>query len=178
MNIIGIDASTKSTGVSVFINNKLKTYKLIKCSDENPYNRIEYMYKNIKDIVYKYDINYIFIENVPLSKTINKQVAEHLLVLQGTVFSIAIEKDCGIIPMPPSNWRKLANVKANGRKREDQKKAAIEIVSSQYSIPLKWESNRIDIKTGDSDIAESILIGVAGIRYLNDLNITGKKMKN
>jgi len=178
MNIIGVDASTKSTGVSVFIENKFEKYELIRSSDENPYKRIEYMYKNIKDIVCKYDINYIFIENVPLSKTINKQVAEHLLVLQGTILSIAIEKNCGIIPMPPSNWRKLANVKAEGRKREDQKKAAIQIVREKYNIQLKWESNSLDIKTGDSDIAESILIGVAGIKYLDNLDITGKKMKN
>lgn len=176
LKIIGIDASTKSTGVSFFRNGKLIDRSIIRSSDANVYNRIEAMYVGIKSYVNKYKPDYIFIENVPLANSVNKSVAEHLLVLQGTIYSLAIENNFSFMPMQPSNWRRLAGVKAETRKRESQKKAAIELVESKYGFNCyKWETARIDEKTGDSDVCEAILIGEAGIAYLNEIIEKGNK---
>lgn len=164
--IIGIDASTKSTGVSIFKNNIFSSYRLIRCNDKNVYDRIEYMKKEITKIFYENNPNFVFIENVPLSSSVNKLVAEHLLVLQGVIFSISIDFGCKFITMQPQQWRKLACVKPESRKRESQKKAAIELVNKKYSFEFEWIDNKHDSISGNSDICESILIGEAGIKFI------------
>lgn len=166
MKIMGIDASTKSTGISLFIDGKLVKYQLIKSSQKDVYDRIEEIQYSIEKFVKENKPDWIFIEDVPLASTVNRLVAEHLLILQGTIFSIAIRYGCKFKSMQPSNWRKLSGVKPNGRKREDQKKAAILLVNELYGFDFKWIDKKYDEKNGDSDICESILIGKAGIEYL------------
>lgn len=166
--IVGIDASTKSTGVSIFKNNNLYSYKLIRCSDKNVYKRIKYMREEIKKIFSENNPDFVFIENVPLASSVNKLVAEHLLVLQGVIYSISIDFNCEFTTMQPQQWRRLAGVKSESRKRESQKKAAIELVNKKYLYNFEWVDNKHDSITGDSDICESILIGEAGIKFIEE----------
>lgn len=166
MKIVGIDASTKSTGIALFKDDSLKRFELIRSNKDNVYDRIEEIQSGIEKFIKETKPDYIFIENVPLSSAVNRLVAEHLLVLQGTIFSIAIRYNCGFYPLQPTNWRRLAGVKPEGRKREDQKKAAIRLVDEIYHLDYKWVDKKYDEKNGDSDVCEAILIACAGIKYL------------
>jgi tRNA A37 threonylcarbamoyladenosine modification protein TsaB len=53
MNIIAIDASTKSSGVAVYKHNKLEEYTCITSSSSNLFTRIQVMVDGIKDILIK-----------------------------------------------------------------------------------------------------------------------------
>lgn len=168
MKVVGIDASTKSTGVSLFVDGELNKYQLIKSTHKDVYDRIIEIQYTIEQFVKTNKPDWIFIENVPLANTVNRLVAEHLLVLQGTIFSIAIRYNCNFKPLQPTNWRRLAGVKPDGRKRENQKKAAINLVEELYHLGYKWVDKKYDEKNGDSDICEAILIGMAGIKFLEE----------
>lgn len=167
MFFISFDASTKSTGYAVYNDKKLIEYGLIRSSLKDSYDRIEEIYNGCKDIFEKYSAAYVFIEDVPLSSAVNKRVAEKLLLLQGTIYSLCIQYDCGFIQMEPQKWRSLAGVKPEKNRREFQKSAAIELVNSIYNTNYKWIDKDYDEKTGDSDVCEAILIGMAGIKMFN-----------
>jgi len=60
MNIIAIDASTKSSGIAIYKHNKLTSYDCLTSSSSDLFNRIKVMVDGIKDIINKDpDINYI-----------------------------------------------------------------------------------------------------------------------
>lgn len=162
MIYLSFDASTKSTGYSVFDDDNLVEYGLIRPNLKNPYDRIEYIYKRCMEIFEKYDIGCVFIEDVPLSSAVNKKVAEKLILLQGTIYSLCIQYDCTFMQLEPSHWRKLAGVCAEKNRRELQKKAAIDLVNRIYSFKYKWIDKKYDDENGDSDVCEAILIGIAG----------------
>lgn len=166
MFFVSFDASTKSTGYAVYKDSEMIECGLIRSSLKNSYERIEEIYNGCKKIFEKYPTTYVFIEDVPLASTVNKSVAEKLLLLQGTIYSLCIEYDCGFIQMEPQKWRKLAGVKAEKNRRDLQKKAAIELVNNIYNTNYKWIDKIYDEKTGDSDVCEAILIGKAGLTMI------------
>ena len=169
LNIVGIDASTKSTGISYFIGDRLTEYSLIRSQKKDGRERIIDIRCGVKEFLSTKHIDYIFIENVPLANSVNKLTAEHLLVLQGVIYGLAIDVGCKFVAMQPSNWRRLAKVKPEGRKRDNQKEAAIKLVNEMYGFEYEWVDGKTDEKTGHSDICESILIGVAGLTYIEEL---------
>lgn len=166
MYYLGLDASTKSTGYAIYENDKLIKHGTIRSNKQDVFDRIEDVYNGCRDIFKKYNIHYVFIEDVPLSYAVNKRVAEKLILLQGTIYSLCLQYDCGFIQLEPSSWRKKAGVVAEKNRREFQKKAAIELVEKQYHFGYKWIDKKYDEQTGDSDVCEAILIGKAGVSIM------------
>lgn len=161
MIIVGIDASTTSTGISVFVDDKLEDYKRIAQKDKDILFRIESIRNSVDDFLKKYKPNAVYIEDVPLSNAVNRRVAEKLLLLQGTILGVCFENKCRFIQLEPTKWRKLSGVTCKN-KREEQKKFAIELVCRRYGLQMEWIDKKYDEVTGFSDICESILIGYAG----------------
>lgn len=162
MTLFGIDASTTSTGLSVFVDNNLVQYYRICGNDKNVYNRIKNISDSLSEYFKLYSPQYVFIEDVPLSNAINRRVAEKLLLLQGCILCLSQRYDCKFVQIPPLKWRKIAGVVCKN-KREEQKRCAIELVSRKYDLDFIWTCKEDDDKNGYSDICESILIGSAGI---------------
>ena len=163
--ILSFDASTTSTGYALFDNGVLIEKGLIRSNKKDVQERILDIYNGCKKIFTRNIYEYIFIEDVPLSSVVNRRVAENLLLLQGTILSLCMEYGCKFIQMEPSNWRKSSGIKS-GRKRDEQKKAAIDHVNKLYGFDYKWIDGKYDSKTGDSDVCEAILIGLAGIKKI------------
>lgn len=163
MYYLGIDASTKSTGYSVYKDNRLIEYGLIRSNLDDCFDRIEEIYNGCKKIFEKYEVEFVFIEDVPMAGAVNKRTAEKLILLQGAIFSLCLQFDCGFVQLEPSHWRRLSGVKAEKNRREFQKKAAIELVVEKYGFDYKWIDGKTDDKSGDSDVCEAILIGEAGL---------------
>ena len=160
---LSFDASTTSTGYAIFDDGVLVEKGLIRSKKKDAIERIAEIYDGCRKIFSRNIYDYVFIEDVPLSSVVNRRVAENLLLLQGTILSLCIERGCQFVQMEPNNWRKLSGLKA-GRKREEQKKAAIELVNKLYGFDYKWIDGKHDTITGDSDVCEAILIGIAGIK--------------
>lgn len=163
--ILSFDASTTSTGYAIFDNGVLVEKGLIRSKKKEVQERILEIYNGCKKIFSRNIYEYVFIEDVPLSSVVNRRVAENLLLLQGTILSLCMEYGCKFIQMEPNNWRKLSGVKS-GRKRDEQKKAAIEYVNQLYGFNYEWINGKHDLNTGDSDVCEAILIGIAGINKI------------
>ena len=183
MIIFGIDASTKSTGYSVFDGKKLMEYGVIK-SNKEILIRILEISNQLESLFDKYNPEIVYIEDVPLSSAVNRRVAEYLLLLQGCILRICLLHNINFIQLEPSNWRRLVGLNSS-RKREEQKESAIKLVNETYSLEYKWIDKKYDEKTGNSDICEAILIGMAGIRkdviewnFQNLLNFTRIVMPN
>lgn len=160
---LSFDASTTSTGYAIFDDGVLVEKGLIRSKKKDSIERISEIYDGCRKIFSRNIYDYVFIEDVPLSSVVNRRVAENLLLLQGTILSLCIERGCQFVQMEPSNWRKLSGLKA-GRKREEQKKAAIELVNELYGFDYKWIDGKYDTITGDSDVCEAILVGIAGMK--------------
>lgn len=167
MVIVGLDLSTTSTGFSVYQDGELINHGRFRSDKKNAFDRIDEIYHMVGDLFKAYDIDVVFVEDVPLSSAMNKRICELLLLLQGTIYSHCINNDCAFYQMEPSEWRRLAGVKPEKSRREFQKKAAIELVNELHGLNFSWIDDKYDKTTGDSDEAEGILIGLAGTKLLN-----------
>ena len=167
MVVVGLDLSTTSTGFSVYQDGELINHGRFRSDKQNAFDRIDEIYHMVGDLFKAYDIDVVFVEDVPLSSAMNKRICELLLLLQGTIYSHCINNDCAFYQMEPSEWRRLAGVKPEKPRREFQKKAAIELVNELHGLNFSWIDDKYDKTTGDSDEAEGILIGLAGTKLLN-----------
>ena len=167
MVVVGLDLSTTSTGFSVYQDGELINHGRFRSDKKNAFDRIDEIYHMVGDLFKAYDIDVVFVEDVPLSTAMNKRICELLLLLQRTIYSHCINNDCAFYQMEPSEWRRLAGVKPEKPRREFQKKAAIELVNELHGLNFSWIDDKYDKTTGDSDEAEGILIGLAGTKLLN-----------
>lgn len=159
MNILSIDASTKSTGWSVFSDKALTDYGCITSASTDLIKRIHKMVDELQLIIKKYNVKKIILEEVrPESGDIGSQnIKTHraLMWLQGAL-AIMAHDECGdpeFIYMYPSEWRKNCGIKTgSGIKRETLKQKDIEFVKNKFNIVV------------NDDIADAIGIGYA---YLN-----------
>lgn len=162
MKILSLDASTKSTGWAVFEDTKLIDYGCITSASTDLIKRIYVMRDNIKEIIEKYEINKIILEEVRPEGgfgTGNIQTHRALMWLQAGI-AFMIHDDCKKIVIDyvyPSSWRAACGIK-NGRgvKRQSAKQLDIAFVKEQYGINV------------NDDIADAICIGHAEVGKLNN----------
>ena len=156
MNILSIDASTKSTGWSVYQDNQLLDYGCITASSTDLIKRIHKMTDELKIIIQKYKITKVILEEVrPESGDVGSQnIKTHraLMWLQGAL-AIMCHDECGdpeFIYLYPSEWRKVCGIKTgSGIKRDVVKLRDIEFVKNTFNISV------------NDDIADAIGIGYA-----------------
>ena len=147
MTVIGIDASTNYTGISVMVDSKLMDYDLLDCHRiKDTDTRI---YKMIHEITDYLDgissIDKILIEESIL-KT-NVATVKYLSYICGAVMLYASQRLIELKRVLPSQWRAKVGIKQNNNiKREKLKQEAVEMVNELFGI------------TVSDDIAESILI--------------------
>lgn len=156
MNILAIDASTKSTGLAIYKHNKLQKYDCITATSNNLFNRIQVMLKGIKEILIENpDIDYLVLEEVRQEGFINIKTYKALMYLQGCI-GMMINKEFKHIQIDflyPSSWRKTCGIKqGRGVQRTTQKQNDI-----------KWVKQNFNIDVND-DIADAIGLGYA---YIN-----------
>lgn len=151
--ILSIDASTKSTGIAIFQQNKLIKYKCINCNDSNTYKRIEKMTEQIKKIYNQYKpINIIMEDVLPEDVKHNQTVFKALIYLQASIV-LSLYKLGGIVNLcTASHWRAQVGIHTGrGIKREVLKNASKELVKNIYKVDV------------NDDISDAICIGIAYI---------------
>ena len=115
------------------------------------------MYFLIRDLLRQRSPDFVVLEGVQFQN--NYKTYSQLSQMQGIVFSILFELDIGFCIIEPNSWRKFVDVK--GRKRVEQKAAAIEKVKEVFGIDA------------EEDVAEAICIGLWGVN-----NVGKKEGKN
>ncbi len=153
--IIGFDNASHNMGVAIFDSGKLVFYKLLQFNQGTTVQRLNKIRDVLEtQIIPEWQPDIIQIEGI--QHQASYATYEVLTKLQGIFemaadrFGVTIEKDRS------STWRSHFNI--NRRKREDDKKAAIDLVKDMYDIEVT------------DDIAEAILIA----KYRFDMTNKGK----
>lgn len=164
---MGIDASTTSTGWSIFDESNLIAYGAIKPKGVNWRDRIINEGPELKKIIEKYRPEYIYMEDVPLKKG-NVKTLMILGAVQGFIYGIISLFKIPVIFLNPSGWRSsigLFDGTKEGRLREELKKKAIEKANKEFNLNLVWKST--SSKFNEDDQAEAILICYSQVRGKN-----------
>lgn len=159
MQILSIDASTKSTGWSIFNNKSLKSYGCITASSPDLIKRITTMINELYIILQENNIQKIILEEVRPEEikigSVNNKTYKALMYLQAAITFLIHEQypSIDIEYLYPSEWRATCGIKTGkGVVRKELKKQDILFVKKTYNIDV------------NDDIADAIGIGHA---YLN-----------
>ena len=156
MNIVSIDASTKSSGIAVYKHNKLQTYTCLTSTSADLFTRIKVMVDGIKQILIQNpDLEYLILEEVQQQGFTNIKTYKALMYLQGCINMMIHEQFKHIVVdfLYPSQWRKVCQIKqGRGVQRAKQKQNDIQWVKEKFQIEV------------NDDIADAIGIGYA---YIN-----------
>lgn len=146
MKIVGIDASTNKTGMSLFIDGEYSGHMLIdlhKIKDAN--ERVPKMMQEIKSVLDYYSPDIIVMEEC-LMKT-NIATVKLLSYLAGAIISWATDNNVDFRFQLPSEWRKRVKIIQGPKTPRDKlKQEAIDLVKEKFCIDVT------------DDEAEAILI--------------------
>lgn len=137
MNILSLDASSQATGWATRVNDQLE-YGVIKIPKSRPTKkRIFEMVEGILNLIKKYNIDTIVIEEVRSDGT-NLKTAKVLWWLQGYLV-IEVYKQYPNIEfefMVPTSWRSKIGIQKFAIKRDEQKKKDIQYVKDKYGVTV------------------------------------------
>lgn len=155
MKIIGIDASTKCTGMALFEDGKLKEHLTIDLSHVKDSDvRIPMMMVEIADVLKEWDGHVLFVEDS--WSAANIEVTKKLSNVLGAIMYVCARTGCGFNKFRPSEWRKIIELPLGKKKRAELKAEAIQYVHDNYKLDV-----------GD-DEAEAICIGEAASIVTDD----------
>ena len=163
MIVMGIDASTSSTGWSIFKGNKLIDYGVIKPKGGDWRDRIQKQWLPLCEIIDKYKPEKIYTEDIPLKD--GKITILKLGAVQGIILGVATCKNIPIGFLSPSDWRGaliMYDGTREGTKREVLKKKAIEMANKNFGLNLLWVAPKST--RNEDDAAEAILIAYSQVR--------------
>lgn len=162
MKYLALDQALRCTGFAIFDNEKLLAWGTYETNPTQPIDvRLWSIYKQIEQLSLEYNIEHIFFEDVQYQN--NQQTYRQLCYVQVMIMVYCYKNKIPYTILSPSHWRKILKDKYKivfGRKREEQKKAALNWVKENYN-PGKSNFN--------SDSADAICLGVAGmLEYKNN----------
>lgn len=152
MKTLSLDLSSKSSGWSVFDEKELHKYGCITSASTDLIKRIHIMTDNIQELIKKYNINKVVVEEVrPEMGTQNIKTHRALMWLQAAVaIMLHDEYKMELEYIYPSEWRKICGIKTgSGIRRETLKQRDIEFVKNKFNLDV------------NDDIADAIGIGYA-----------------
>ena len=169
--IIGIDASSSCTGLSVFDGEDLIFYTKIKPDKKLDFrNNACQVIDKIIPILEKYDVEKIYMEDIPQFVRMGsrgKALTGTLCALgcvQGIFYcELSYKRGYNIEYIDVDEWRmELGFLKGKERKREQQKAKAVEFANNRFGLDLYYVEGKKSVKN-DDDIAESICIAYSQI---------------
>ena len=152
--ILALDQAAVTTGWALFKNEELIDYGSFTVSKTLPIEqRLHEIQDNIASIIYEHgaedDLDLIAFEGIQDQG--NRETFRKLAMVQAAVLLLAYSLSIKTKVYSANSWRSILGGNF-GRKREEQKEKAIQIVKEKYGIDVK------------SDIADAICIGLAAKR--------------
>ena len=136
MKILALDLSTKSTGYAIG-KDKLETSGQIKSDNKNVIQRIIKMREQLKNLIKKYNIDKIVMEQV--RPDFNTHTSKVLMWLQATtvISAYQINKKIEYDFLNPSQWRAALKIKqGRGIRRQTLKAQDIQYVKDTYNLSV------------------------------------------
>ena len=162
--ILGLDASSASTGFSIFDNKGLAAYGIIKPEGNDWRESLVHQAPQLKEIIEKYHPTQIIMEDVPLNGKGGLKILVVLGAVQGMILGLASSYGIPIKFVTPNEWRSKVGLFTGNRddtKRDEMKKKSVEFVNQEFGLKLKWISK--SSKFNEDDISDSILIAYSQI---------------
>ncbi len=166
MNLLSIDASTKSTGIAYFVNGKLTKYDCFTASSTDLIKRIYKIVNSLKTFMLENKTDKIVLEEVipknnqDESHTSNLKTRKALMYLQAQI-NFMLHDNFSKVEIDyvyPSEWRAAIGIRTGrGIERATLKEADIQFVKDNYGI------------TVNDDIADAICIGHSIINQENNI---------
>lgn len=156
MKVLAIDASSKSTGIAIFQDEKLIHYQCIVATEGSSFKRIIKMKNRILEIYKQYKPTNIIMQDVlPQDVKHNQSVYKVLIYLQAMiVLSLYQTYSLQNVQLyTASHWRRICGIKTGrGIKRESLKKESMQLVKNQYGLKV------------NDDISDAICLGLAYVK--------------
>jgi hypothetical protein len=150
LKLLSIDASTESTGVSIYHGNKLIfADKISTSTTSGRFRKIRIMCQRIEELIDEHKINHVVLEDIYMGKSVASFLA--LANLQGALADLFKRKNINFTLVYASEWKGYFSILT---KRD---------IGKIKSIQLCQE---ITGQVFQEDIAESILIGYYTIKKL------------
>lgn len=153
MVYLSLDQAARVTGWAVFDDKTVKEYGTFSIKSSLPIEqRLAQFWQELNELKNKFEPNYIFFEDIQNQH--NNETYKKLAYIQAAIILWCYFNDIKFSVLAPSHWRKIIKEKCGasfGKKREEQKEAAIQFVKDKLNIEVT------------SDEADAITLGYAGI---------------
>lgn len=144
--VLALDQATKLTGYSIWVDGQLINYGVFNVEDvKETESRVENTKMFLRAIVDLYKVDRVILEDIQQQS--NPKVYKLLAELLGVLTNYLYENKIPYTTVRPSEWRKI--LKVTGRKRQEQKDSAKELVRSLYN------------KDTTEDESDAICLGLA-----------------
>ena len=153
MKIMGIDSSSKKTGIAIKNNHHLKEHFLVDYSKVKDYDRrFPQMVQNIEKHITELKPDVVYVEDTWEKNQGFNNVAtlKKLSYILGAIRHICLTNNTPFNLIFPSEWRSTIGMQTGKLNREELKQLAIDYVYERYGIK------------GDDNEAEAICIADAG----------------
>ena len=165
MIVMGIDASTTSSGWSIFDASSVTRIASgrIKLKSSDWRERLQQEYSLLVKIIEEYHPEKIFMEDIPLKD--GKSTILKLGAIQGMLIGICTQYQITIEFLLPSVWRSnlgLFDGTSQGTQREVLKKKDIDMANKLFNLELLWVKEKS--KLNEDDEAEALLIAYSQIK--------------
>ena len=144
--ILALDQSSKVTGYAVFENGTLKDYGHFTCSDTDIALRLMHIRQKVENLIDKYNITEMVIEDIQLQEGVGNNVATFKLLSEvfGVITELSAEKDIATAAVLAIKWKN--GLKFRTRHRDEQKKEAQQTANLLFNInPTPDEADAICI---------------------------------
>lgn len=150
---IALDQALRKTGVAIFKDNKLLGYSTFEIKPTIPIEqRLTQFMSELNNLYDEYEFSELFFEDIQNQN--NNETYKKLAYIQATIIIWCYSNNIKFHILSPSHWRKILKDNYNvtfGRKREEQKQAAINFVKEKFNISVT------------SDEADAIALGCAAL---------------
>lgn len=153
MIYLSLDQSLRTTGWAIFENKNLKQYGHFTIPSHHPIEqRLNEFMRKLNDLYREYEFDELMFEDIQNQN--NNETYKKLAYVQATIIIWCYNNNIKFHILSPSHWRSILKERCGisfGRKREEQKQKAIELVQQFFSRMVT------------SDEADAICLGYAGI---------------
>lgn len=146
--ILALDQSSHTTGYAIFIEGQLEAYGHLTLKDEDTGIRLMKLKYFIKELVDKYNITEVVIEDIQLQSNVSNNVATFKILAEvfGVIYELITEMDIKFSAILASVWKSKLKIKS--RQRQQQKQEAQQLVANIYN------------KKATQDESDAICIGM------------------
>ena len=167
MNILAIDASTKSSGIAIFKDKEFMGKGCITASSTDLFKRIHKMVDKIDEIITQAAIEEVVMEEVIPDHSKNTQTFKALMYLQAAIMIMIHDNhpNVKVELIYPGSWRSQAGIKiGRGVKRESLKEADIRRAQEIFG------AQQLNDDEADAILIGAVYAGVFGAAKNDDLN--------